>query len=187
MNDTDLTFPTRVTGGHRDPVSKDSPARLRRLAVAVLALRRHLRKTPVTVPQSASRAQAARALGSHLGLSQSLAAAALGVLEQRGDLAIAGATLIVVPAGQPHPDDVAIADRIEETALAYRPGQALPHGLIALDLGVEAARVRRAARPFISSGLLRYRLHGPHGPGLYLRERPAPKYSTVREEVSCTR
>ncbi|MGP3684472.1 hypothetical protein ACTVZO_07125 [Streptomyces sp. IBSNAI002] len=155
--------------------------------MAVLTLRRHLRSTPVAVPCGASRAKTARVLGSPLGLSESLAAAALGVLEQRGDLAFAGRTLVVVPPGQPHPDDLDITILIQETALAYRPGQVLPHGLIALDAGVEAARVRRAARPLISSGLLRYRPHGPHGPGLYLRERPAPLRSPVPEEVACAR
>lgn len=155
--------------------------------MAVLALRRHLRSTPVAVPHGLSRAKAARFLGSHLGLSESVAAAALGVLEQRGDLAFVGHTLVVVPPGKPHPDDVDVAMLIEEAALAYRPSQVLPHGLIALDAGVEAARVRRAARPLIWSGLLRYRIRGPHGPGLYLRERPAPRHAPVPGEVPCTR
>uniref|UniRef100_A0AAU2K0R9 Uncharacterized protein n=1 Tax=Streptomyces sp. NBC_00049 TaxID=2903617 RepID=A0AAU2K0R9_9ACTN len=188
MSDTDLARPADMSGGHRERVSKDSPARRRRLAVAVLALRRHLRSTPTaTVPHEASRAQTARALGSQLGLSQSLTAAALGVLEQCGDLAFAGDAVVMVPPGKPHPDDLAVTILIEETALAYLPGQVLPHGLIALDAGVESPQVRRAARPLIWSGLLRYRLRGPHGPGLYLRERPASRHAPVSEEIRCTR
>ncbi|MCY0963291.1 hypothetical protein [Streptomyces sp. H27-H5] len=163
MSNTDPTRPADSSGGRRQRVSKDSPARLRRLAVAVLALRRHLRSTPVAVPRGASRAHTARALGSCLGLSESLAAAALGVLEQRGDLAFGGGTLVAVPPGEPHPDDLDITILIQETALAYDPGQVLPHGLIALDAGVETAQVRRAARPLIWSGLLQWRPRGPHG------------------------
>lgn len=155
--------------------------------MAVLALRRHLRSTPVAVLRGASRAQTARVLGSRPGLSESLAAAALGVLEQRGDLAFGGRTLVAVPPWEPHPDDLDITILIQETALAYGPGQVLPHGLIALDAGVETAQVRRAARPLIWSGLLQYRPRGPHGPGLYLRERPAPHHSPMPEEVPCAR
>ncbi|MER6516722.1 hypothetical protein ABT246_07605 [Streptomyces sp. NPDC001553] len=187
MSNTDLTRPADGSGGHRERASKDSPARLRRLAAAVLALRRHLRSTPVAVPRGASRAQTARVLGSRLGLSESLAAAALGVLEQRGDLAFGGHTLVAVPPWEPHPDDLAITILIQETTLAYGPGQALPHGLIALDAGVETAQVRRAARPLIWSGLLQYRPRGPHGPGLYLRERPVPHHAPAPEAVPCAR
>ncbi|MGW6971862.1 hypothetical protein [Streptomyces sp. NPDC054952] len=163
--------------GRESPLAKDSPARARQLAVAVVALRGHVRagNGPDRVgSRSRSRAQIARELGSALGLSQSLTTAALAVLEQRGDIAVVDGGAISLGPGQPHPDDVVITAHVRAriTTGGYRPGQALPLGLIAHDCGVPVAQVRRACRPLISTRLLRSLPHGPHGPGIYVRDVP---------------
>ncbi|MEU9373703.1 hypothetical protein AB0D94_08050 [Streptomyces sp. NPDC048255] len=122
-----------------------------------------------------SRSQIARELGSALGLSESLVAAALTVLEQRGDIAVVDGSAIYLEPGQPHPDDAEITAHIRAriTPDGYRPGQALPLGLIAHDCKVPVAQVRRACRPLISTRNLRSLPNGPHGPGVYVREAPS--------------
>ncbi|MEV7556496.1 hypothetical protein [Streptomyces sp. NPDC089795] len=164
--------------GRPAPVRRDSPARARRLAVAVVALRRHLHpgnRTPTVRSRPRSRSQIARELGSALGLSESLVAAALAVLEQRGDIAVVDGSAIYLEPGQPHPDDAEITAHIRAriTPDGYRPGQALPLGLIAHDCKVPVAQVRRACRPLISTRSLRSLPNGPHGPGIYVREAPS--------------
>lgn len=164
--------------GRPAPAEKHSPARARQLAVAVVALRRHVHRGDGTTrvrSRSRSRSQIARDLGSALGFSESLTAAALAVLEHRGDIAVVEEGAIYLGPGQAHPDDAAITAHIRAriTADGYRPGQALPLGLIAHDCKVPVAQVRRACRSLISTRHLQSLPNGPHGRGIYVREAPS--------------
>ncbi|MFK0047869.1 hypothetical protein ACIQU4_28045 [Streptomyces sp. NPDC090741] len=162
--------------GRPAPAEKNSPARTRQLAIAVVALRRHVHPGNGTERvRSRSRSQIARELGSALGFSESLTAAALAVLEHRGDIAVIEEGAIYLGPGQAHPDDAEITAHIRAriTADGYRPGQALPLGLIAHDCQVPVAQVRRACRSLISTRHLQSLPNGPHGRGIYVREAPS--------------
>ncbi|MGP3690873.1 hypothetical protein ACTVZO_40410 [Streptomyces sp. IBSNAI002] len=158
----------------RPGTTQRSAALNRNLAGAVLALRHHLRSLAVPSAGRISRTRAIGLLSAELGLTERLTAAALAVLEQRGDAFFSGrgCGVSVVDPGTLHPDDAVITAFLEKTTLSYRPGDTLPMGLIAHDYQVPVAHVRRASRPLILSGLLEFRPRGPHGPGLYVRQRP---------------
>ncbi|MGW2105025.1 hypothetical protein [Streptomyces sp. NPDC001948] len=50
----------------------------------------------------------------------------------------------------------------------YRPGQALPAGLIAHRLRVESADVNRALKELATAGVVVHQPNGPHGNAFYL-------------------
>ncbi|GGZ95128.1 hypothetical protein GCM10010371_63790 [Streptomyces subrutilus] len=154
--------------------------RLRRQAVAILALRRYLRTEcypgRLVLPHSAPLDHSVFHIAGHLGLNSEYVRAALRILDLRGDVAVLPHRgVLVLHPGQPHPRDAAMTDLIRSriTSGIYRPGHTLPLGLIALDLHVTARQLRRACRPLIHEGLVHNRVHGPHGPGLYVRAVPA--------------
>ncbi|MFB7781434.1 hypothetical protein ACFC1D_01815 [Streptomyces vinaceus] len=174
------TAPQRRRAFSRIPDDRPRTTRLsadlnRDLAGAVLALRHYLRSSPVPAAGRISRTRAIELLSAQLRLPERLIAAALGILEQRGDVFFdgRGCGVSVVRPGTQHPDDAAITASLATIARSYQPGSALPMGLIAHDCKVPVAHVRRASRPLIRSGLLQFRPRGPHGPGLYVRRQPA--------------
>ncbi|MEV6681212.1 hypothetical protein AB0N09_30740 [Streptomyces erythrochromogenes] len=169
---------------------RSGPARQQ--ATAVLAVRRYLRSQgqpgQLLLKRAASNADSVRYLAHVLGLSHERVRTALRVLDRRGDLAIIrGQGVLVLALGQPHPDDVPLVDLIRRRIDAddYRPDQALPLGVLALDPRTSAGDVLRACRCLIREGLLQSLPRGPHGPGVYVRR--APSTSGHRAEASVGR
>ncbi|MFI5752339.1 GntR family transcriptional regulator [Streptomyces sp. NPDC051644] len=80
--------------------------------------------------------------------------------------------------GLPHPHDTEVIATIRERIqnMIYRPGEALPVGILARQFGLTARQVaHRACRQLIAEGLVHHDNKGPHGPGVYVTQ-PAPHH-----------
>ncbi|MFJ1742558.1 hypothetical protein ACIOG4_28275 [Streptomyces microflavus] len=69
---------------------------------------------------------------------------------------------------RPSPDDPVPVIRKRLASGGYRPGQALPTGLIAHRLQTTTEAVKAAMGELVASGEVEYRFAGEHGPGFYL-------------------
>lgn len=69
---------------------------------------------------------------------------------------------------RPSPDDPVPVIRQHLASGGYRPGQALPTGLIAHRLQTTTEAVEAAMTQLAASGEVEYRFAGEHGPGYYL-------------------
>ncbi|MFG2631991.1 hypothetical protein [Streptomyces sp. NPDC048473] len=81
----------------------------------------------------------------------------------------------VLSPGQPHPHDTEVIATIRERIrnMVYRPGEALPVGLLAHQDRLTAHQViYRACRQLIDEGLVHHDDQGPHGRGVYVAHRP---------------
>ncbi|MFD4945532.1 GntR family transcriptional regulator [Streptomyces sp. NPDC058409] len=84
----------------------------------------------------------------------------------------------------PHPHDTEAIATIRKRILnrIYRPGEALPVGILARQFGLTARQVtHRACRQLIAEGLVHHDSQGPHGPGVYVTQ---PTSQSVPHRVS---
>ncbi len=106
-----------------------------------------------------------RRLARELGLTQRSVVTARRHLETRGLLT---GRRVLAPDAL-HPDDIALDAYVRDRIHCgfYRPGSALPTGILGHDFRLTAAQVRRACRRLVADGLL-HDLDAPHGAGLYI-------------------
>ncbi|MFJ2745342.1 hypothetical protein ACIO3O_37425 [Streptomyces sp. NPDC087440] len=110
------------------------------------------------------------------GLSLHVIRAALQTLSREGVLARYGRVTRVLGPDEIHPDDQALVATVRSDIEVgrYRPGYALPTGLLSYVFGHDRAETHRALRHLVQEGRLR-RLcaeSGPHGPGYYISPSP---------------
>lgn len=137
----------------------------RRYTVALRKLRAyvHNRRPGEVLPKS-------NTLAEELHLTAIGVKTALRTLEAEGAVAATPAGRAVLDPTQVHPHDVVlqlnVRDRI--TTGHYRPGSALPTGLLGHEHGLTSQEVTRALRRLVAQQLVRHDPAGDHGPGYYV-------------------
>ncbi|MFD8414050.1 GntR family transcriptional regulator [Streptomyces sp. NPDC059650] len=99
---------------------------------------------------------------------------ALRRLDARGVIAVrASVGAVRLSAYAPHPNDLALQGAVRDRIRVgyYRPGQAIPTGLLGAEFSLRSRDVQRALRYLTTTGVLHYDERGPFGPGHYV---PAP-------------
>ncbi|WTK42396.1 GntR family transcriptional regulator (plasmid) [Streptomyces anulatus] len=113
-----------------------------------------------------------RELARELGAPCEHVRAALGALEEAGEVALRGRVhRYRLSPGELHPEDIGF-DRAVRKAIAsrqYAPGTALPVGLLSRRHGVPPLRIARACRRLIADRLVTRRT-GHAGPGYYVTD-----------------
>ncbi|MCB5164586.1 hypothetical protein LG634_07025 [Streptomyces bambusae] len=107
-----------------------------------------------------------------LGLPHNSVRRAVRQLDTLGELAICRPrTRIVLARDEVHPHDrdlvAVVGARIR--AGRYRPGHALPTGLLGEEFSLRPEHVRRACAHMVAAGLLVQDDAGPYGPAYYVR------------------
>ncbi|MGG8410303.1 hypothetical protein ACM614_28975 [Streptomyces sp. 12297] len=117
------------------------------------------------------------ALASRLELPVADVQEALATLVKQGTVHVTDGSYLVrtKPCG-PHPQSLALRDTVRERISAgyYRPGQALPTGLLGLDFTLQPDQVRIGCGFLVREGLLRHKPNGPYGPGYYVTGKGRP-------------
>ncbi|MFJ5546780.1 GntR family transcriptional regulator [Streptomyces sp. NPDC093225] len=92
-------------------------------------------------------------------------------LDSLGEIALhTGNRPVRLRTREPHPRDRALHGAVRDRIRTghYRPGQALPTGLLGEEFGLLPHHVQRALRFLTAEGILRYEEQGAYGPGHYV-------------------
>lgn len=120
-------------------------------------------------------------LSRRLGLQVPHINRALVALDTLGAIAIRrGSGALVLAPGQQHPDDVELDLLVRGRILSgfYKPGHALPSGLLRHQFRLSDGQFARACRHLVAGALLRQG-DTPYGPGFYIAK-PAEHRMCVR-------
>ncbi|MFK0017168.1 GntR family transcriptional regulator [Streptomyces sp. NPDC091027] len=143
------------------------PERMRILDRACVIVYQHI----TTAYPPGTSLPSTRQLALALALPQKHVHQGLLRLDSLGEIALhTGSLPVRLRTREPHPRDRALHGAVRDRIRAnhYRPGQALPTGLLGEEFGLLPHHVQRALRFLTSEGTLRYDERGAHGPGHYV-------------------